>query len=88
MQAYSRVITNYKFTNNSESIVNAILAGRKFDITGCVFDNFDKGIVVMEDNNALQSSKIEGDTFIKCDQPLNAYRGGAADAGEGITFKK
>ena len=86
-QADSRVITNCKFTNNSESIVNAILAGRKFDITGCVFDNFDRGIVAMEDNNALQSSKIEGNTFIKCDQPLNAYWGGAADAGEGITFK-
>ncbi len=41
----------------------------------------------MEDNNALQSSKNEGNTFIKCDQPLNAYRGGAADAGEPITFK-
>ena len=41
----------------------------------------------MEDNNALQNSKIEGNTFIKCDQQLNAYRGGAADAGEGITFK-
>lgn len=41
----------------------------------------------MEDNNALQNSKIEGNTFIKCDQQLNAYWGGAADAGEGITFK-
>lgn len=83
-QKDTRIIENCTFTNKSDTLSNAIFGGEGFTISDCKFENFDKAIVVMNDNMSLKETKIERNTFTKVDEPLNAYWGGAD--GKTISF--
>lgn len=68
-------VTGCTFINKSTTMGAATYNFSSFEITGNTFENFNVAIHTMSDGSAMGEVVIEGNTFVKVNEPINVYWG-------------